>query len=225
MNKLWIVLLLCILSMASVIALGDYLVVNKGSTSSVLDKDILTIDNCYNISLRARQTEGLKVTPSFKECTDNGDGYWSCDCHDTNEYHLIMRTDNSVVDDNRYYTITMTYYVYDLSKEKNSFTVRDEGNDFVTSGGNIEELGRDITVVEKIVYVNNTVYKDKIVESPPVYLDKIIRVEVDNVTKIKALQERIIELETQPKDTITITILIISIIINLALGYMLYTRR
>jgi len=221
-------IILFLLSIASVIALGDYLVPNKGGTSTA-DRDIITISNCYNISLRVKQTSGVKVIPSFKDCTDNGDGYWSCDCHaSVDDYTLVMRTDTATdLDEDREYSVTMNYRVYDLSKERNIFTIRDDGSSMDVFGEHLEELGKDIVVVEKPIYINQTIYKDRVVESPPVYLDRIVNVPTEDLTRINLLQENITRLEGELRKGVSsdwIIIGIISIILNLVIGYM-YWRK
>lgn len=215
-----------IVSIDTALAIGDWPPPGGGG-STAIDREILTISNCYNISLRVKQTEGVKVTPSFKDCTDEGSGYWSCDCHDTEDYNLIMRTDGESIDEDRYYDITLTYYLYDLNKEKNSFTVRDRGNDVSTSGENIEDLGKDIVVVEKPIYINQTVYQDRPVDRL-VYVDKIVNIE--NLTKVKLLQENITSLQQElvAKDksrTWPNIFLIISILVNAFFIYMWVTNK
>lgn len=188
---LFIISILCVTSVSAFD--WDAYYAAKNGNAAVSDKIVATIDDCYNVSLRVRQTSGDDYDPSFKDCVNDGDGYWHCDCHTTlGEYPLTMRTDNAAVDDDRRYTISITYYQYDLEKSKNTVDVRDWGDGFDTDGGDIENLGKDVIIVEK--EVNNTVYVDKIVDKP-VYVDRVKEVPFEDKTKITALQQNITQLE------------------------------
>lgn len=163
----------------------------SGGTTGPNDKVIATIDYCYNLTVDVNKKRSGGVPISFKGCTDKGEGLWSCNCKDTEEYDVVMVTDGAELnsEDYRLYGIELTYTVYDkIKKERINFDVKDWGDNFDITGKNTTHLGTNTITVEKVVQVNNTVYVDR--EVPKIeYVDRTNTVTVEDTTKIKALNE------------------------------------
>lgn len=161
---------------------------NAVQPSGTIDKDILTIYNCYNLTVSYQRTSGNVTPVYFKNCNNLGDNTWNCNCRDTvGDYHLIMQNSGVDLVKERDYKIIVNYSYYDISNANTKFIVRDWGDSFDIRGNDLEDLGKAYIIVDKIIYVNQTVFVDKIVEKEVpvnVPVDKIVYVDnyIENTT-------------------------------------------
>lgn len=158
-----------------------------------VDKKIIEVDDCYNLTVHYTQTGGNASPIKFLSCKDLGDNTWFCDCKNSGRtYNLTMQSDGTILNKPRVYDFNIQYRTYEITKFSDSFTLKDYGYDVSTSGLETEELGRDIETVYNTVYVNRTVYveRNKTVEVP-----KYVNVYVDNQTKLDALYSNISNLQ------------------------------
>lgn len=168
--------------------------------ANLLDRPLMNVKNCFNLTVHYELTDGVAVPVYFSGCTDRGNGTWFCNCReDDNSYTLVMRTDKTMVRDAREYDIDVEGYIYSFYKDDVSYRVLDWGDYTEINGKQVNNLGKDgegectnadPEEVEKIVYVNQTVEVEKIVEK---LVPQEVRVE-DN-TKILALTNQVSELE------------------------------
>jgi hypothetical protein len=160
---------------------------------TMVTKDLTSIENCYNVTISYKQTSGNTSDITFPGCKKITTYNWTCDCHNViGEYNLTMSSDGAILKKPRVYDFNIDYRMYDITKFKDSFVVRDYGYELDIGGMQTDELGRDIQYVDRIIYVNNTVYKDKIINN----ITQVIKeVEVDNITTITRLNGDIIELQ------------------------------
>lgn len=158
---------------------------------TMVNKELLQIENCYNVTIHYQQESGNVSDLTFTGCKNLGNYTWTCDCRYISEYNLTMSSDGAILKKPRVYEFDVQYRTYDIIKFSDTFTVKDYGYEIDISGMKTEELGKDIEYIETIVYVNQTVYKDKIVNRT---VEVIKEVPVDNLTTITRLNGDITEL-------------------------------
>jgi hypothetical protein len=165
----WIIICLCITSVHAV----------------VIDKPLLNVSNCYNLTVSAVLMAGNISPISFSGCSFLGNDSFFCNCYsiDNRNWSLIMQTDNTILRESREYKITVNALVYSFEKDRLRFRIDDWG-DYLDLGDIVNEsLGdtREKIIIKDIVYVNNTVFQDRIV-----YQDKIVEkiVYVENTSKV-----------------------------------------
>jgi hypothetical protein len=156
------------------------------------NKNILEIDNCYNVTVKYTQTDGNITGLTFPNCKNIYNTTWNCDCRNTiGTYTLVMSSDATILKKARKYDFTIDYMVYDISEESKNFNVKDYGYDIDVSGIQTTDLGRVVEYIDVPVYINQTVYKDKIINRT---VEVIKEVQVDNPVTINRLNGDITEL-------------------------------
>ena len=169
--------------------------------AAIVDKPLVNISNCYNFSLNVDLRSGIDVPISFNGCSQTGSRTWFCNCYSSNnaDYHLVMRTDDTILREKRDYRFTIEALVYDFKDDEINLRVEDWG-DYIKFRSNTEHLGDDYEIIEIPVFINKTVYVDRLVNvSVPIYINNISErivyvnqtqvVEIENVTKVKKLEE------------------------------------
>jgi hypothetical protein len=229
--KKYLLIIILLLSITLVSAYNPW--AYKTPATSLINKELVDIDNCYNLTVTYELTNGNTTPVSFVGCTDKGSNTWFCDCKTTiGTYTLTMSTDGAVIKKDRKYKMTIDYYVYDLNKESNGFTVIDAGTDASVSGKNLEDLGRVVEYIDVPIYINKTIYVDKIIEKP-VYVDVPRDVYIENTTRIDILRNNLtiqlnstqIELrQARSARNWWMIIAIIFILIATIIGYMVWEQ-
>lgn len=194
-----------------------------GNTAGTVDKDIETITNCYNLTVHYTRSSGNYTPIYFKDCTDIGGNTWTCDCKDTTEYHLILQTDGTSWDKERDYKFTVDYNYYDISEAENVFTVRDWGDNYDVLSSDITDMGKNVIVLEKPVYINQTVYVDRIINQT-VYQDRIVpqTIYMENLTHVNSVQGELTK--SKHANTLKTILLVLSIIVNILFAYYLFKK-
>lgn len=173
MNKQPIYVLMLILSISLAIA---------------IDKPILQIKNCFNVSIDDSLLQGNYTSISFKDCS-KVNSIWYCDCHNVGGlFNLTMQTDGSNLGsrDWRYYRFDIDYNTYTLDHSQGSLLLVDYGSWFNIKSNGIEYLGQNTVEVHDIVYQDREVFRDVIKN---VYVDRNITVieYIENTSKIDDL--------------------------------------
>lgn len=206
MNKNYIIMFL-VLAMIPIVS------------ATVIDKELITISDCYNITIHAELTSGVATPISFSGCPLSDVNTWQCSCITTvRDFRVIMQTDDAVVRKERRYKISINYTQYDFVKSKDSFTVKDYGDYIDNTGNDINSIAGDIEYIDNIVYVNTTEYVDRIVNNT-VYVDKINTVTVENITRVQLLEQDVATLNS--KNNFKKVLLVITIIAIIALIIMM----
>lgn len=196
---------------------------SSSQPANTVDKELTSIDNCYEVTIYIEQTSGNSSPVYFKDCTDEGGGVWICNCRDFDgDFNIVMQTDATPLRKERKYKVTMNYTIYDdRTRSKDSFTVKDFGDYADTSGIDSEVLGRDVVTVDNIVYVNHTDIQIEY-RNNTLFRDVIKEVYVENMTHIKSLQDDIDRVNGKNK-TITM-LLVLAIVIIVGLAYWLWKK-
>lgn len=151
--------------------------------ATIIDKPLINISNCFNVTVNADLTSGNTSYIAFSGCSFLGNDSWFCNCFssDNHNYTLIMQTDNTILRDSRDYRITLDARLYAFEKDRLRFKVNDWG-DYIDLGDVVNDsFGDTREKVEVPIYVDRVVYQDKIVDHN-IYVDKIVYVE--NTSKI-----------------------------------------
>lgn len=162
MNKL-IYLLLSLIVIGSVVAFVDDPIPKS-------DKFIMSIPDCYNVSIYPKLISGDYADVTFKDCS-LVDKVWVCDCHNTNPFLLYVH--NSIValnyNESRIYKFDIVYSTYDLSYFNDTSIMYDFGNNFYFKNHSNHYVGNNI--VEVPYYVDRIITKNV-----PEYVDRIVEV-------------------------------------------------
>lgn len=194
-------------------------------SAGMMDKQLMTIENCYNLTVHYELTDGVTTPINFKDCTDKGNSTYFCNCRrDEGVYNLIMQTDNAIIRDAREYEISVTGYTYSFYKDKENFKVLDWGDYIDNKNKHPRDFGQDSTTCDsgeiEYVYVNQTIETivNKTIEVPvEVFKEKIVErnitIQVDNTTMITTLKNQ---------RNNSRLFMILFLIISLGLGYALF---
>lgn len=148
------------------------------------DKTILTISNCYNVSVRTTLINGNFTPVYFKDCSNPSSNFWVCDCHNiVGDYNLTLQTSDVYISSERLYRVNVNYSTYDISNFNSKFLVQDHGEFVNILGVDTSDLGKNVVVVTEPVYINNTVYVDRFVNSTVdriVYINRTVEVKVNS---------------------------------------------
>jgi len=158
---------------------------------------ILSIPNCYNISIHSTQQTGNTSKPTFDGCSNTIGNDWVCNCN-VGTFNLTMHTDNTpLYSNNRWYKVAVTYTQYILNQSLANLVIKDWGDSFNVNG-----------VPEDISGCYNTIYETKYinVSSPPkiVYVDRNVTVTqtvtVMNTTKCDEVETQLVTCNTSSSD-------------------------
>jgi hypothetical protein len=191
-------------------------------SATVINKELITISDCYNITIHAELTSGVATPISFSGCPLSATNTWQCSCITDGDFKLIMQTDDAIVRKERRYKISINYTQYDFVKSKDSFTVKDYGDYIDNTGTDINSIAGDVEYIDKIVYVNYTKYVDRnntVTVNNTVYVDKINTVTVENITRVQLLEQDVATLNS--KNNFKKVLLVITIIAIIALIIMM----
>jgi hypothetical protein len=158
---------------------------------TMVTKDLNQIENCYNVTIHYEQTSGNISDLTFPGCKKIDTYTWTCDCRFIGEYNLTMSSDGAILKKPRIYTFDVDYMVYDINEYTDTYTVKDYGYENDINGMSTENLGKVVQYIDRIVYVNQTVIKDRIVNKTVEVIKEVV---VDNVTTINRLNGDITEL-------------------------------
>lgn len=144
-----------------------------------LDKVILQIPNCFNVSVSSELLLGNFTPIKFRDCSFVNRS-WICDCHNVKGvFNLTLQNDGVNLDSKfwRLYRFDVVYNVYELKNFYGKLIVNDMGGGFNIKGNSINYVEPSVLTVHDVVYVNNTVdrivYVDRNV-SYPVYVDRVV---------------------------------------------------
>ena len=152
---------------------------------TLINKEIVTIDNCYNLTIKYDLVKGNSTPITFIGCKDIGSSTWFCDCKNNwNEYNLTMQTDGTPLKKPREYNMVLNAYIYDITKSRDTFTVKDYGYDSDIDGFELDDLGKDIQYIEVPIYINQTIYKDRIVNNSQEVVKTVYREDVQKVSQL-----------------------------------------
>lgn len=164
--------------------------------ANLMDRQIISIENCYKLDLKLELEEENETYVEFVGCNNLGNNTWNCSCReDDNRYQLVMRTDKTMLRNAREYELKIEAVLYNFKEDSTKVTIKDWGDYTEVKGRDLEDFGTDeekVTeiIVPEYIYINKTIeiLVDKIMEKP-VYIE----VKVDNETKLQELNNQIIE--------------------------------
>lgn len=191
------------------------------SEAKLVNKPLnISIENCYSVDIYVDLEEGAETNIEFVGCKKIVPNEFHCDClnEDNNNFSIVMRTDNIMVRDIRYYDIDISARYFDVYRKRLSVDVEDGGEYHEESQETWREMTDKNKRLIKIEYVNvnNTIYEDRIVEvvkEKIVYEERIVNnivIEYVNKTEYVENTTRIEELEKELKNNNYVLIIISS---------------
>ena len=163
----------------------------------LVDKPLnITIPNCYSVNISAELTEGAVSDLQFVGCTKIDDSNFDCNCLniDNNNFSIIMRTTPDIIRNIREYDIYLNVKYFETYRKTMSLTVDDGGDYYEVYNSSWIDRDKKIIIKQVPVYINNTIYSDKIVYvNQTVFKDRNVTIEkieyIENTTKIDELNK------------------------------------
>lgn len=220
--KKYLLILLILLAVPGVLA------------GSLMDKPLMNVEDCYNLTVHYELTSGVATGVAFSGCTFIGNDSWFCNCRsDSGSYNLIMQTDNSIIREARKYKVDVSGYVYSFYKDKVSFRVLDWGDYIDNKNTHLDDFGSDKTSSNsvcssdvQVVYINNTITKvvNQTVEVPVEVIKEVV---VENTSRLDALNTSLINthndyVKLSKNRNGWLLAFIITLIILILVGFYLY---
>ncbi len=206
------------------------------SGAVLVDKPLnISIENCFSVSIDVELEEGSHSDIGFVGCKKLSSKEFSCNClnKDNNNFSVIMRTDNTLIRNIRHYDLYISVEYFDVYRKTLSVDVEDGGDYYKEYQKDWREVTNKAKRFIKIEYVNNTVYKDRVVEvikERIVYEDRIINNTVieyvniteyiENKTNIEILEERI-----KTKNSLLLIIIIGFSFLIIALSFLYWKKH
>lgn len=131
--------------------------------ATIIDKPLnISISNCFNISIESHLIAGIDNGLSFKDCSRIDANNFICNClsSDNHNFSLVMQTDNYPVHEYRDYSFYITANYFNINKKTIEVSSEDYGDYYDVYNKSWNEKNPK-NIIEKIVYINNTVYQNK----------------------------------------------------------------
>ena len=177
------------------------------SEATIVNKPLnISVENCYSVDITVELEDGKESPIGFVGCTKESSDKFHCDClnKENENFSIVMRTDNVMVRDIRYYDVYISAKYFDTFRKTMSVDVEDGGEYYEQDQKSWRERSNKAKEYIKVEYVNTTIYEDRIVEvtvEKIVYEDKIVNVTVveyvdvveyiENATKVNYLEEKV----------------------------------
>jgi hypothetical protein len=137
----------------------------------------ITIQDCYSVNISIELDEGKPSPIEFVGCDkiDSENFYCKCLNKDNNNFSVILRTDNAMVRDIRYFDIYINAHYFEVYRKTMSVDVEDGGEYYKSRNDSWDERDNKVKKLVQIKYVDNIVYEDRVVEVEKiVYKDRIV---------------------------------------------------